>query len=136
MVITGKNRTLRVVLITLYMVFMGSLRTFIQLLIVGFNLNAFFTPPFLPLIPFALSASYVAAGLLIFKAWRVGSVLSIVAILAQISAEFYMVISVYGFFTLMDPVVLTPYSLDALILAYLIRTLWTETRPKLEGEEN
>jgi len=134
MVKTGKERTLRVILITLYLVSMGSLRTFVQLLIVGFNLNVFLTPPFLPLIPFTLSASYVAVGLLIFKAWRIGSVLSIVAISAQISTEYYMAISTYGFSNLMDLII--AYSLDALILAYLIRTLWIETKPKLEGEEN
>jgi len=116
-----KDRSLSVILVTLFMVVMGFLRTFIQLLIVNFNLKVFLTPPFLLLIPLTLSLSYIVAGILTFISWRLGSTLSIIAIGAQVSTEFYMAISHYGTIVLTDLILI--YSLDLLISIYLIRSL-------------
>jgi len=116
-----EGRTLGMVLIIIYLVIIGFMRTFFQLLIIDFNLVFFLTLPSLPLIQFALSISYMTIGFISIRSWRTGSIMAIVAITVQVFTEYYMAITFYGLSSLLDISIV--YSPDMLILFYLVRSL-------------
>lgn len=116
-----ETRTLRQTLVILYFLSMGILRAFTQLFIVNFDLGS------LHIVPFVLSISYLIAAVLLSLNWRVGIVISTLAVAAQILTELYMAFQFQILEGILLDLLLT-YGLDIIVLVYiLLHSIWNSS---------
>ncbi|MEM2561120.1 MAG: hypothetical protein QXT06_02145 [Candidatus Bathyarchaeia archaeon] len=113
-----KGRTLGEILIIIFLLAMGFMRLLPQLIIIYTAFEHFLSKPFPAAVPLILSILYVFSGTVMIISVRTGVFIAAPAVALQVLADCYVSIVKYGFHII--PLLLLIYSLDILVLVYLL----------------